>query len=77
MEAQAMLAEIAACPCIGLIASMDAVNTPLLWDRQAAASFNWAHFDVTSYAPYAHETALIPSLLLGRRCAISKPLGCE
>lgn len=67
MEGQALLAEMAACPCIHLIASMDAVNTPLLWDRQATARFNFAYFDVTSYAPYGHETALIPSLLLGHQ----------
>ena len=69
MEAQSLLAEMAACPSIRLVTSMDAVNTPLLWDRQAAACFNWASFEVTSYAPYAHETALVPSLLLGRRHA--------
>ena len=44
---------------------MDAVNMPLLWDRQAAARFGWAYFDVTSFAAYGHETALVPSLLLG------------
>ncbi|KAK9802787.1 hypothetical protein WJX73_004528 [Symbiochloris irregularis] len=64
-EAQGLLAELSACPCIHLVASMDAVNMPLLWDRQASAQFNWAHFDVTSYAPYGHETVLVPSLLLG------------
>jgi len=54
-------------PNISLIASMDHVNTPLLWDKQMAARFNWLYFDVTSYAPYVLETASVPSLLVGRR----------
>ena len=45
---------------------MDHVNTPLLWDKQMAARFNWLYFDVTSYAPYTVEGACKPSLLVGR-----------
>ena len=45
---------------------MDHVNTPLLWDKQMAARFNWLYFDVTSYAPYTVESANKPSLLVGR-----------
>ena len=66
-EAQGLLAELSSLPNISLIASMDHVNTPLLWDKQMAARFNWLYFDVTNYAPYTLETASIPSLLVGRR----------
>ena len=34
-EAQAQLSELAACACIGLVASMDRVDAPLLWNKQA------------------------------------------
>ncbi len=34
-EAQALLSELAACSCIGLVASMDRVDAPLLWNKQA------------------------------------------
>ena len=67
-EAQQLLAELARCPAIRLLASMDHVNAPLLWDRRTAAHFNWLHFDVTTYAPYHVEAQEMPSLLIGRRC---------
>ena len=66
-EAQGLLAELSSLPNISLIASMDHVNSSLLWDKQMAACFNWLYFDVTNYAPYALETANVPSLLVGRR----------
>lgn len=65
-EAQSLLADLSACPNVALIASMDHVNTPLLWDKQMAARFNWLYFDVTTYAPYTVECASKPSLLIGR-----------
>lgn len=68
LEAQQLLAELARCPAIRLLASMDHVNAPLLWDRRTAARFNWLHFDVTTYAPYHAEAQEMPSLLIGRRC---------
>lgn len=66
-EAQGLLAELASMPNISLVASMDHVNTPLLWDKQMAARFDWLYFDVTNYTPYYFETANVPSLLVGRR----------
>ena len=69
-ETQQLLAELVQCPCIRLLASMDHVNAPLLWDRRTAARFNWAHFDATTYAPYHAEAQEMPSLLIGRRSAL-------
>ena len=65
-----MLAELVQCPCIRLLASMDHVNAPLLWDRRTAARFNWSYFDATTYAPYHAEAQEMPSLLIGRRSAL-------
>lgn len=36
---------------------------------QVAARFNWLYHDTATYAPYTIETAHVPSLLLGRKCA--------
>lgn len=72
-EAQGLLAELAALPNISFVASMDHVNTPLLWDKQMAARFDWLYFDVTNYTPYYLETANVPSLLVGRRQVDSVP----
>lgn len=63
---QMLLSELAACPNVHLVASMDNVNTPLLWDKQTGARFNWLWHDVTNYAPYIQEAVQIPSLLVGR-----------
>ena len=43
--AQALLSELAACACIGLVASADHVNAPLLWDKQARACPHALRFD--------------------------------
>ncbi len=46
---------------------MDHVNAPLLWDRQAAAGFNWLYQDLTTFAPYWTEVAHMPSLFAERK----------
>ena len=62
-----MLSELVACPGVSLVASMDHVNTPLLWDKAAAARYNWLFLDTLTYAPHATEAVHLPSLLAGRR----------
>ena len=74
LEAQHLLSELARCPAIRLLASMDHINAPLLWDRRTAARFSWLFFDVTTYAPYHAEAQEMPSLLIGRRCARRRPM---
>lgn len=65
-----MLADLAACPCISLLASFEHVNTPLLWDGQMAAAFNWLHFDITSFQPYTFESEGLTALLASARYAL-------
>ena len=52
------------------MASFEHVNTPLLWDAQLAARFNWLWHDVTTYAAYTSEMnpKSVPSLLAARAC---------
>jgi len=66
-ESQRLLSQLAECPAISLVASMDHVDTPLLWDKGMSNRFNWIWQDATTYAPYMAEAALMPSLLLGRK----------
>jgi origin recognition complex subunit 2 len=40
-EAQATLADLAATGVVRLVASVDHVNAPLLWDKKLLARFNW------------------------------------
>lgn len=67
-EAQGALSALAACERVHLVASFDHVDTPLLWDAQLAARFNWLWHDVTTYAPYVSELnpSSVPSLLAAR-----------
>eukprot|EP00951_Prasinocladus_malaysianus_P007716 scaffold55356_cov46-Prasinocladus_malaysianus.AAC.1 len=64
---QALLSQLADCRCISLVASMDHVDTPILWDKQTAAQFNWIWEDATTYAPYVAEASHIPPMLLGKK----------
>eukprot|EP00873_Tetraselmis_striata_P040751 jgi/Tetstr1/461015/TSEL_006165.t1 len=66
-ESQVLLSQIADCPAISLVASMDHLDTALLWEKQMSSRFNWIWEDATTYAPYMAEAALQPSLLLGRK----------
>jgi hypothetical protein len=40
---QRCLATLAACPCVAMVASMDHLNTPLLWDTEMLARFRWSY----------------------------------
>lgn len=40
-EAQALLAELVSTGVVHLVASIDHINAPLLWDKKAATRLNW------------------------------------
>ncbi|KAK9814620.1 hypothetical protein WJX72_008800 [[Myrmecia] bisecta] len=65
-DAQRLVSELAACDNVHLVASMDHVNTPVLWDNSMAGRFNWLYFHMVTYAPYIKEVKYVPSLLVGR-----------
>ncbi|KAJ3232355.1 hypothetical protein HDU81_003037 [Chytriomyces hyalinus] len=46
------------CPrgTLRLVATVDHINAPLLWDRSTADAFHWLWKDVTTYEPYFEET---------------------
>jgi len=66
-QSQDMLSQLAQCSAVRLVASMDHVDAPLLWDKRTAARFNWLWQDATTYAPYVAEVTHLPSMLLGRK----------
>lgn len=67
-EAQRALAELAASPSVHMVASVDNINAPLLWDRHAAnAEFTWWWRHTPTYAPYREEAACLPPLLSASR----------
>ena len=42
-EFQHCLSLLSACPCVALVASIDHLNTPLLWDTEMLALFRWSY----------------------------------
>ncbi|XP_004365014.1 origin recognition complex subunit 2 [Capsaspora owczarzaki ATCC 30864] len=61
-KAQAILASLASLPQFHLIASIDHVNAPLIWDNEKVGRFSWIWHDATTYDPYQHETSYEHSL---------------
>eukprot|EP00050_Salpingoeca_kvevrii_P003095 m.213799 g.213799 ORF g.213799 m.213799 type:complete len:448 (+) comp10763_c0_seq7:718-2061(+) len=53
--AQLVLSLLAAIPKVHLLASIDHINSTILWDHAALARFNWVFHDCTSFQPYLTE----------------------
>ncbi|XP_050365177.1 origin of replication complex subunit 2 [Argentina anserina] len=63
-EIQQYLARVASCPNIRIVASIDHVNAPLLWDKKMVhTQFNWCWCHVPTFAPYKIEGTFLPLIL--------------
>lgn len=63
-KVQSVLSNLAQIPAVHIVASIDHINAPLIWDQARASSFNWLWYDVTTYEPYIEETSYENSLLV-------------
>uniref|UniRef100_A0A8D8Q176 Origin recognition complex subunit 2 n=1 Tax=Cacopsylla melanoneura TaxID=428564 RepID=A0A8D8Q176_9HEMI len=61
---QSLLAQLASLQKVHIIASIDHINTPLLWDNSKLGQLNFVWFDVTNYSKYEIETSYESSLLI-------------
>lgn len=52
---QASLAALAAIEGVHLIASIDHILAPILWDLSALSQFRWHSYDATNFQPYMKE----------------------
>ena len=59
--AQTALSILAESPFLHVIASVDHINAPLLWDERKMGRFNWAWHDITTFAAYINEIVSINS----------------
>ncbi|KAH0451519.1 hypothetical protein IEQ34_018818 [Dendrobium chrysotoxum] len=63
-ESQQYLARMACCFNVRVIASIDHVNAPLLWDKKMVhIQFNWCWYHVPTFAPYKAEGVFFPLIL--------------
>ncbi|XP_071733272.1 origin of replication complex subunit 2-like [Rutidosis leptorrhynchoides] len=63
-DSQHLLARIAACSHVRIVASIDHVNAPLLWDKKMVhVQFNWCWHHVPTFAPYNVEGVFHPLIL--------------
>ncbi|KAK4277502.1 hypothetical protein QN277_015493 [Acacia crassicarpa] len=63
-ETQQYLARLAACSHIRIVASIDHLNAPLLWDKNMVhRQFNWCWHHVPTFAPYKVEGMYYPLIL--------------
>ncbi|KAG5670486.1 hypothetical protein PVAND_000748 [Polypedilum vanderplanki] len=63
-KAQSVLSRLSSIKNIHMIASIDHINSPLLWNHTKLSAYNFQWFDVTSYLAYTDETAYENSLLI-------------
>jgi len=63
-KSQGVLARIARLPQIRMVASIDHINSPLLWDQCLLTDFNWIWMDSTTFLPYSEETSFEGSILM-------------
>jgi len=61
---QSALGQIASSLNIHLIASIDHINAPLIWDQNCSSLFSWLWYDTTTFEPYGEETSYENSLLV-------------
>jgi hypothetical protein len=62
-EEQLWLSRLSQAPAVRLVASVDHVNAPLLWNSRIAAAFNWLWLDGTTYATYDAETRNVAPII--------------
>ncbi|XP_060520990.1 origin recognition complex subunit 2 [Cylas formicarius] len=62
-KTQNILARLAATSNVHLIATIDHINAPLIWDQETMSKFNYIWWDATSFSPYMEETSFEKSLM--------------
>lgn len=61
---QHILSRLAKVKNVHLIASIDHINAPLMWDQTCMDNYNFVWYDCTTMLPYTNETAFENSVFL-------------
>ncbi|KAM6175754.1 origin recognition complex subunit 2 [Erethizon dorsatum] len=63
-KSQQIIGQLSSLPNVYLIASIDHLNAPLMWDHAKQSLYNWLWYETTTYNPYTEETSYENSLLV-------------
>ncbi|KAF6718429.1 Origin recognition complex subunit 2 [Oryzias melastigma] len=70
-KAQSALGQLASLPNLHLVASLDHINAPLVWDQFKLSQFNWLWWECVTFQHYAEETSYENSLLVQQTGALA------
>ncbi|KAM4605368.1 origin recognition complex subunit 2 [Polymixia lowei] len=70
-KTQSALGQLASLPNLHLVASIDHINAPLVWDQCSQSQFNWLWWECVSFQRYAEETSYENSLLVQQTGALA------
>ncbi|KAM9305221.1 origin recognition complex subunit 2 [Gastrophryne carolinensis] len=70
-KSQQTIGQLASVPNIHLLASIDHINAPLMWDQSKQSLYSWLWYETTTYSSYVEETSYENSLLVKRSGALA------
>ncbi|XP_072274828.1 origin recognition complex subunit 2 [Pyxicephalus adspersus] len=70
-KSQQVLGQLASISNIHVVASIDHINAPLMWDQSKQSLYNWLWYETTTYGSYVEETSYENSLLVKRSGALA------
>uniref|UniRef100_A0A6I8Q043 Origin recognition complex subunit 2 n=1 Tax=Xenopus tropicalis TaxID=8364 RepID=A0A6I8Q043_XENTR len=70
-KCQQVLGQLASIPNFHLLASVDHINAPLMWDQSKQSLYNWLWYETTTFNSYVEETSYENSLLVKRSGALA------
>ncbi|XP_039999938.1 origin recognition complex subunit 2 isoform X2 [Xiphias gladius] len=70
-KVQSALGQLASLPNLHLVASLDHINAPLVWDQFKQSQFNWLWWECVTFQHYAEETSYENSLLVQQTGALA------
>ncbi|KAL3054798.1 origin recognition complex subunit 2 [Trematomus bernacchii] len=70
-KTQSALGQLASLPNLHLVASLDHINAPLVWDQFKQSQFNWLWWECVSFQHYTEETSYENSLLVQQTGALA------
>ncbi|KAL1770632.1 origin recognition complex subunit 2 [Sigmodon hispidus] len=69
-NSQQILGQLSSLDNVYLIASIDHLNAPLMWDHAKQSLYNWLWYETTTYSPYLEETSYENSLLVKQSASL-------